>query len=117
MSQISFLKAHYSKGQLARAAMSYIKALNYYANEENWAVKECDGQDYIVWIGSDDPLEAAETVLGRRKNNSNNSKKGGKKHGAETSKQNDSNRSRSGEAEVDRSPESLGPSDPSDAGQ
>jgi hypothetical protein len=94
--------------------MSYIKALNYYADESNWAVKECDGQDYIVWIGSDDPLEAAETVLGRRKNNS---KKGGKKHGAETSKQNDSNRSRSGEAEVDRSPESLGPSDPSDAGQ
>jgi hypothetical protein len=115
VSQISFLKAHYSKGQLARAAMSYIKALNYYANEENWAVKDCDGQDYIVWIGSDDPLEAAETVLGRRKNNSN--QKGGKKHGAETSKQNDSNRNRSGEAEVDRSPESLGPSDPSDAGQ
>ena len=57
------LKAANSKGQLVGAVMMYQKALLHYANEANWAVKG----DVIQWVGSDDPTEVAEIVLGKRR--------------------------------------------------
>lgn len=62
MNQKHLIKAANSKGQLAKAIMMYQKALAYYANEANWAVKD----DVIQWVGSDDPTEVAEIVLGKR---------------------------------------------------
>ena len=62
MSPKKLLKAH-SKSELIRAIQSYQSALLWYSKEENWAVSE----ERIEWVGSDDPLEIAEIVLGKRK--------------------------------------------------
>jgi len=57
------LKKGNSKGKLANAIILYGRALEHYANENNWAVK---GDD-ILWLGDDDPTYAAALTLGKRK--------------------------------------------------
>lgn len=54
---------HNSKNVLAKAIIQYQQALQYYANESNWMVKEDD----ILWAGDDDPTLTAQVVLGLRK--------------------------------------------------
>ena len=63
MNQKKLLKAANSKGELAKACLMYQHALFFYANESNWGVKE----GVIQWLGSDDPTEVAQVVLGMRK--------------------------------------------------
>ena len=63
MSQKSVIKAANSKGALAKAIISYQRALLWYANESHWAVKD----EVIQWVGDDDPTRVAEFVLGIRK--------------------------------------------------
>ena len=57
------LKKGNSKGKLANAIILYGRALEHYANESNWAVKDGD----ILWLGDDDPTYAAALTLGKRK--------------------------------------------------
>lgn len=57
------IKAGNSKGKLAKAVLYYQRALAFYADENNWAVR---GDD-IIWLGDDDPTYAAAVSLGKRK--------------------------------------------------
>lgn len=52
-----------SKSELISHIKTLHIALEWYAREENWAVKEDD----ILWLGDDDPQYAALVTLGRRK--------------------------------------------------
>ena len=54
-----------SKGALVRHIAQLQMALNYYSNEDNWAVK--DEIDSIVWLGISDPTYVANRLLGRAK--------------------------------------------------
>ena len=56
---IKIIKQGNSKGDLARALAEAHAALQWYAKEENWAVKEDD----ILWLGDDDPTSIANRLL------------------------------------------------------
>lgn len=59
------IKAANSKGQLVKHIAQLQRALNYYADENNWAVKGEAGD--ICWLGISDPTYVANRLLGRAK--------------------------------------------------
>ena len=69
MNQLKLLKSANSKSTLVKAILMYQKALLYYADENNWAVREnpASNTDDIIWLASDDPTAVANKVLGRSK--------------------------------------------------
>ena len=69
MKALQLLKSANSKGTLAKAILMYQKALLYYADENNWAVREnpSSNTDDIIWLADDDPTALANKVLGRKK--------------------------------------------------
>ena len=59
------VKAANSKGALVNHIAQLQRALAYYADESNWAVKEED----VIWLGISDPTYVANRLLGKAKLN------------------------------------------------
>ena len=59
------IKAANSKGALVRHIEQLQRAMAYYANENNWAVKGEAGD--ICWLGISDPTYVANRLLGKAK--------------------------------------------------
>ena len=59
------VKAANSKGALVNHIAQLQRALSYYADESNWAVKEED----VIWLGISDPTYVANRLLGKAKLN------------------------------------------------
>ena len=54
-----------SKGALVKHIAQLQRAMAYYADENNWAVKDDD----VIWLGISDPTYVANRLLGRAKLN------------------------------------------------
>ena len=61
------VKAANSKGALVKHIAQLQRALVYYADENNWAVKDGGLGEEIQWLGISDPTYVANRLLGRAK--------------------------------------------------